>query len=243
MKPASFALPTVLLLGVGLIFAARRWKRPLTATLDEELRQQMIQTQIVARGVKNSRVLSSLSKIPRHFFVPNVSLEEAYSDRPLAIGHGQTISQPYIVALMAELLDPQPTDKILEIGTGSGYQTAVLSQLVREIFSIEIVPELARRAKFLFQELGIHNINTKIDDGYKGWFEKAPFNGIVVTAAPEQIPQPLLNQLAPGGHFVVPVGPANEQQLLIFKKTREGFDSRSIIPVRFVPMTGQVQKT
>ncbi len=172
----------------------------------QKAREHMVARQIAARGVSNPRVLEAMRSVERHRFVPPDAVDLAYTDQPLPIGHGQTISQPYIVALMTELLDPQPSDTVLEIGTGSGYQAAVLATLVSHVYTIEIIPALADEAARRLEELGYHNVTVRCADGYRGWPEHAPFDGIIVTAAPPTIPRPLLDQLAPGARLVVPVG-------------------------------------
>ncbi len=198
-------------------------------------RERMVDRQIERRGIENVRVLQALRDVKRHLFVPPEEISEAYEDHPLPIGHGQTISQPYIVALMTESIDPKHSDRVLEIGTGSGYQAAVLSRLVKEVYSIEIVESLGREAQKRLKDLGYDNVTVRIGDGYKGWPEKAPFDAIVVTAAPPEIPQALIDQLAEGGRMVVPVGTAFQELLLIEKKKGE-ITKRVITAVRFVPM-------
>jgi len=206
-------------------------------------RARMVDTQIVSRGVRDPRVLSAMREVPRHLFVDPAQWPRAYDDTPLPIAGNQTISQPYIVALMTELLDLQPQERVLEIGTGSGYQSAVLSRLSRDVYTIEIVPELARDAAERLSRLGYKNVTVREADGYRGWPERAPFDGIIVTAAPERIPQPLLDQLAPGGRMVIPVG-GFFQELKVFRKDASGrITEQAILPVRFVPMTGEVEKT
>jgi protein-L-isoaspartate(D-aspartate) O-methyltransferase len=200
----------------------------------------MVRTQIEARGVANPRVLEAMRTVPRHLFVPEAYRDEAYADHPLPIGRGQTISQPYIVAVMTELLDPQPTDRVLEVGTGSGYQAAVLSLLVDKVTTIEIVPELAERARRDLARLGYENVEVIRGDGYRGVPEQAPFDGIMVTAAPEKVPKPLTEQLKPGARLVIPVG-GRYQELRVLHRTDEGIRTRTIFPVRFVPMTGEAQ--
>ena len=203
----------------------------------------MVESQIVARGVRDPRVLAAMRKVPRHRFVDDAQRAEAYEDHPLPIPGNQTISQPYIVALMTELLELKPDSRVLEIGTGSGYQSAVLAELAKEVYTIEIVPELARLARTRLSELDYANVTVREGDGYRGWPEHAPFDGIIVTAAPERIPQPLLDQLAPGGIMVIPVG-GFFQELKVFRKSADGrITERDILPVRFVPMTGEVEKT
>jgi len=184
-----------------------------------------------------------MRKVPRHRFVDDAQRAEAYEDHPLPIPGNQTISQPYIVALMTELLELAPSSRVLEIGTGSGYQSAVLAELADHVYTIEIVPELARLAESRMKELGYGNVTVREGDGYRGWPEHAPFDGIIVTAAPERIPQPLLDQLAPGGVMVIPVG-GFFQELKVFRKSADGrITEKDILPVRFVPMTGEVEKT
>jgi protein-L-isoaspartate(D-aspartate) O-methyltransferase len=196
----------------------------------------MVRNQIEARGVKNQRVLEALRKVPRHMFVPADLQEKAYDDRPLPIGHDQTISQPYIVGLMSELLDASPEHKVLEIGTGSAYQAAILSQLVKQVHSIEIVPELARSAAELLNRLGYKNVNVRLGDGYAGWPEQAPFDRIILTAAPPKIPQALLDQLKPGGRLVAPEGDRYQELVVIDKNADGSLTRRPSIPVMFVPM-------
>jgi protein-L-isoaspartate(D-aspartate) O-methyltransferase len=195
---------------------------------------------IEARGVADPRVLEVMRDVPRHQFVPETMRERAYGDYPLPIGNGQTISQPYIVAAMTELLEPAIGDTVLEIGTGSGYQAAVLSKLVHEVYSIEIVAELAEDARKKLAELGYDNVVVITGDGYRGLPKKAPFDGIIVTAAPEEVPQPLIDQLAVGGRLVIPVG-GMIQELVVLERTRDGVQTRRVFPVRFVPMTGEVR--
>jgi protein-L-isoaspartate(D-aspartate) O-methyltransferase len=210
---------------------------------DAARRARMVETQIRARGVRDPRVLAAMEKVPRHLFVDSSQREQAYEDHPLPIAGSQTISQPYIVALMTELLDLSPKARVLEIGTGSGYQSAVLAELASEVYSIEILPDLARTASEKLKSLGYTNVVVLEGDGYRGWPEHAPFDGIVVTAAPERIPQPLVDQLATGGRMVIPVG-GFFQELKVFTKAKDGsLSEKDIIPVRFVPMTGEIEKT
>ena len=215
----------------------------LPSDTDADRRTRMVESQIVARGVRDPRVLAAMRKVPRHRFVDDAQRAEAYEDHPLPIPGNQTISQPYIVALMTELLELKPNSRVLEIGTGSGYQSAVLAELADRVYTIEIVPELARLAQTRLRELGYDNVTVREGDGYRGWPEHAPFDGIIVTAAPERIPQPLLDQLAPGGIMVIPVG-GFFQELKVFRKSADGrITEKDILPVRFVPMTGEVEKT
>ncbi len=204
-------------------------------------RLQMVTTQIVSRGVHDPRVLDALRRVERHRFVPEGLRDQAYQDRPLAIGHRQTISQPYIVALMTEVARVKPGARVLEIGTGSGYQAAVLSLLAGEVYTIEIVEPLASQAAARLEALGYRNVTVRAGDGYRGWPERAPFDAILVTAAPPEIPQPLLEQLAMGGRLVAPVG-EGDQELVVVERTAAGLQRRRIIPVRFVPMTGEAQR-
>ena len=206
-----------------------------------KLREDMVRTQIAARGVRDERVLSAMRKVPRHQFVPPEMRAEAYADHPLAIGEGQTISQPYIVGLMTELLEVKPGDRVLEVGTGSGYQAAVLASMGCDVYTVEIRPTLAQEAERRLKSLGLDDVNIRAGDGYVGWQGAAPFAGIIVTAAPEHVPQPLLDQLAVGGHLVIPVG-AFYQMLKVITRTASGYPERDVIPVRFVPMTGEVER-
>ncbi len=207
----------------------------------QKLRTAMVQQQIIARGVKDPRVIKAMETVPRHKFLPPEEAPFAYADEPRPIGHGQTISQPYIVAFMTEQLHLKPTDRVLEIGTGSGYQAAVLAEIADSIFTIEIIPELAQEAAKRLKALGYDNVVVKQGDGYNGWPEKAPFDAIIVTAAPPKIPPPLLEQLKNGGTMVLPVG-EYVQELVVVKKSATGMAMQNILPVRFVPMTGKVQK-
>jgi protein-L-isoaspartate(D-aspartate) O-methyltransferase len=215
---------------------------PAAADVDlGRLRSQMVQKQIRARGVSDERVLAAMQEVPRHLFVPDTELAQAYEDHPLPIGSGQTISQPYVVALMTSLLGVTPQSRVLEIGTGSGYQAAVLSRLACEVYSIEIVPDLAGRALGTLARLGYDNVHVRIGDGYRGWPEAAPFDAIVLTAAPPSVPSPLVDQLKAGGRMVLPVG-SREQDLLVLTKGADGkVRQEKVLPVRFVPMTGEAQ--
>jgi protein-L-isoaspartate(D-aspartate) O-methyltransferase len=206
-----------------------------------EERERMVAGQIEARGVRDPRVLDALRAIPRHEFVPTGQRMHAYEDRPLPIGEGQTISQPYIVAVMTELLELDGSEKVLEIGTGSGYQAAVLAKLAREVWSIEIVPELARRAEEDLRRLGYANVHVRSGDGYRGWPEHAPFDAIIVTAAPGHVPEPLVEQLAVGGQLVLPVGDLS-QDLVRVVRGEQGVEQERLLGVRFVPMTGEAQR-
>ncbi len=207
----------------------------------ESLRQQMVETQIIRRNITDQNVLKAMRTIPRHLFVSKRYRAEAYNDHPLPIAAGQTISQPYIVAIMTELIQIDSSSKILEIGTGSGYQAAVLGAISDSVYSIEIIPELAERAKQLLDSLGFKSVQIRAGDGYQGWPEVAPFDAIIVTAAAPEIPQPLLDQLKIGGRMVIPVGDSS-QDLILITKNETGIVKKSIIPVRFVPMTGEILK-
>ena len=202
----------------------------------------MVQQQLVARGIKDERVLAAMGKVPREEFVPPESRDASYEDGPLPIGYDQTISQPYIVAFMTEQLRPKPSDRVLEIGTGSGYQAAILAGLVKEVYSIEIVEPLAKNAEATLARLGCKNIHVKIGDGYKGWPEAAPFDAIVVTCAPDKVPQPLTDQLKEGGRLVIPVGERFAQQLYVLEKKNGQLKESVTLPVRFVPMLREPEK-
>lgn len=204
-------------------------------------RRRMVEQQIESREIRDPRVLDAMRLVPRHRFVPDQLQDEAYSDTPLPIGLDQTISQPYIVAYMTEALQLAPTATVLEIGTGSGYQAAVLSEIARQVYSVEIVPALAERSQRILTELGYENIQLRQGDGYRGWPEAAPFDGIIVTAAPDHVPPALVDQLAVGGRLVIPVG-ASAQQMRVITRTEDGPTSETTIPVRFVPMTGEARE-
>ena len=201
------------------------------------LRERMVREQIQNRGIKDQRVLDAMMFVPRHLFVKPEVMDNAYDDNAMPLSHGQTISQPYIVGLMTELLQPEKTSKVLEIGTGCGYQTAVLAEIVQQVYTVEIIPELAESAWKRLQALGYQNVQGKIGNGYYGWEEYAPFDGILVAAAPEKVPEPLLQQLVVGGRLVLPVGDYY-QDVVCIRKTERGLERRTISGVRFVPMTG-----
>lgn len=228
-----------------LMFGQFLWMPSLPSAAPAEeyaaLRSRMVERQLKApgRNITHPGVLKAMEEVPRHELVPPGQREYAYEDRPLPIGHGQTISQPYVVAFMTEKLDPKPGDKILEIGTGSGYQAAVLSKLVAEVYSIEIVEALGLRATADLQRLGYGNVRVRVGDGYRGWPEAAPFDAIIVTAAPEQVPQPLVDQLKDGGRMIIPVGPSGDQNLYLLEKRGAKLERQAVLPVRFVPMTGE----
>jgi len=209
---------------------------PDTSWEHERLRTRMVEEQIAARDVSDPAVLEAMRSVPRHRFAPDHDPELAYSDRPLPIGQNQTISQPYIVARMTELVRPTPTDRVLEIGTGSGYQAAVLGEIVDSVYTIEILPELSATATKRLRRLGYDNVAVRNADGFKGWPRRAPFDAIVVTAAPETIPPPLLEQLADGGRMIIPVGPTGRtQELTLVTKENGEISKQSLAPVRFVP--------
>jgi len=217
-------------------------KSDLAATPNEDQftkqRLRMVERQIRARGIRDQAVLEALRKTPRHRFVPETYRHLAYEDHPLPIGQNQTISQPFIVAYMTEAAEISPQDKVLEIGTGSGYQAAILGEIAREVYSIEIIPELAERARHTLGELGYKNIQVRAGNGYLGWPEHAPFDAILVTAAPDEIPKALVEQLAAPGKMVIPVG-VGDQEMVIITKTKDGVVEKRTMPVRFVPMTGK----
>ena len=206
-----------------------------------QARETMVETQIAARGIRDAAVLAAMREVPRHEFVPEAIHFRAYEDRPLPIGDDQTISQPYIVALMTELAQLEAGDRVLEVGTGSGYQAAVLAALGAEVYTIEIIEALGKRARKDLERLGYLHIHYKIGDGYAGWKSAAPFAAIIVTAAPPHVPQPLIDQLAVGGRLVIPVGDTH-QSLVRITRTEEGVRRETIAPVRFVPMTGEAQR-
>jgi len=204
-------------------------------------RNKMVAAQLEARDIESPRVLAAMGRVPRHAFVPDHGQPVAYNDHPIRIGKGQTISQPYIVAYMTQALGLQANDRVMEVGTGSGYQAAVLAEVAQSVHTIEILPGLAKRARSVLQALGYQNIQYRVSDGYAGWPEAAPFDAIMVTAAPGHVPQPLLDQLDIGGRLVIPVG-EEQQALMLFERTPTGFKETRLLPVRFVPMTGQAQE-
>jgi protein-L-isoaspartate(D-aspartate) O-methyltransferase len=232
----------MLLVWFVLLAACQASIAPATATpvLDELARQRelMVESQIEGRDVTDERVLAAMRQVERHRFVPDDLITQAYADHPLPIGFGQTISQPYIVALMSEALQVEPGDRILEIGTGSGYQAAVLAELGAETYTIEIIPELAEQAAARLAELGYQNVEVRQADGYFGWEEQAPFDGIIVTAAPDHLPQPLANQLTEGGRLIIPIGPQGSyQSLWLFEKIEGELQATNLGAVSFVPFT------
>ncbi|MFZ0392139.1 MAG: protein-L-isoaspartate(D-aspartate) O-methyltransferase [Calditrichia bacterium] len=244
MKIAQFIQITSVFLLVLVLATCTRseeQENPLPEDEYKIMRKNMVENQIRARGIKDERVLLALENVPRHEFVSAQLHNQAYRDDPLPIGEGQTISQPYIVAYMTEQLHLKPQDKVLEIGTGSGYQAAILAELCDSVFSIEIIPKLSEHASQVLKKLGYNNVYLRVGDGYLGWPEHAPFDAIIVTAAPEKIPQPLIDQLAKGGRMIIPVGD-KWQELILLTKTADGIKQKKKIPVRFVPMRGIIEK-
>jgi len=236
LKALTIVLVSALIL-VVLVPQAGAWDEPRAM---RKRRFDMVSRQIAARGIRDEAVLEAMRSVPRHLFVPERMGDSAYNDSPLPIGEGQTISQPYIVALMSELLEVQPDHRVLEIGTGSGYQAAVLSELVAEVFSIEIKKVLHQRASEILEELEYRNVRTRHGDGYYGWEEEAPFDGIIITAAVDHVPPPLLRQLVDGGKLVLPLGhPFSYQNLVVVTREGEDFRLEQITGVLFVPMTGK----
>lgn len=240
------------LLAVALLVACRSETtapKPAPATADRAPatndataeRERMVRETIEERGVRDPRVLAAMRRVPRHELVPANLRANAYDDRPLPIGFEQTISQPYIVAAMTEAAQLTEGERVLEVGTGSGYQAMVLAELGVDVYTIEIVEPLAKRTHQLFERLGYTKIQTRIGDGYRGWPDAAPFDAIIVTAAPPEVPQPLVDQLAVGGKLVIPVG-KHSQQLEVITKTKDGTTGEALMDVRFVPMTGEAQR-
>jgi protein-L-isoaspartate(D-aspartate) O-methyltransferase len=240
LKTAAAASVAVTI-GVFIVLGFGNSSRTESEPTQAARREEMVKTQLEARGIKDKAVLAALRKVPRHRFVPALWQGRAYEDGPLPIGEAQTISQPYIVAWMTELIEPKKGMRVLEIGTGSGYQAAVLAECVAEIDTIEVIPELGRKAEALLRELGYRNIRARIGDGYAGWPERAPYDAILLTAAPpDDVPKPLLDQLKVGGRLVAPVG-RDDQHLVRITRTETGLKREVLAPVRFVPMTGKVQ--
>lgn len=237
--PSSLLAGTLLLLAIllGVAFAGTFIAaQALASDTFVKKRHQMVESQIKSRGISDLKVLRAMSTVPRHLFVPKYLRRQAYVDGPLPIGHGQTISQPYIVAYMTDILHIQPGHRILEIGTGSGYQAAVLAELTDQVYTIEIIPQLAASVGKRLKETGYDSVHVRQGDGYHGWLDAAPFNGIMVTAAAEFIPPPLLQQLAEGGRMIIPVGsPFFVQHLMLVEKKQGEITTRSLMPVRFVP--------
>ena len=235
----GFALRAVFFLANLVIVASCAGSETQLGTRDWNTeRRRMVEVQLRGRDIRQARVLDIMGTVPRHLFVPEAERERAYNDTPLPIGHGQTISQPYIVAFMTQELDIEPGHRVLEIGTGSGYQAAVLGALAKEVYSIEIVAPLAERARQILKSLGYRNINVRAGNGYLGWPEHAPYDRIMVTAAPDEVPAALVQQLKVGGLMAIPVG-TGVQELLILRRTPTRMETLRTLPVRFVPMTGK----
>jgi protein-L-isoaspartate(D-aspartate) O-methyltransferase len=250
----KWLLPSLVFLVAVMVFCGWRWcnwfepsrehtlRHDATEVEFARLRDEMVKRQLTTRDIRDSRVLEVMRRVPRHEFVPEGLRSSAYSDHPMLIGHGQTISQPYIVALMTQLAQLEPSDRVLDIGTGSGYQAAVLAEQVEQVYSIEILQPLADSARERLHRLGYANIEVLCGDGYRGLPERAPFDAIVVAAAPDHVPQPLVEQLASGGRLVIPVG-EHFQNLLVIEKHTDGTTSElAVTPVSFVPMTGEAQE-
>jgi protein-L-isoaspartate(D-aspartate) O-methyltransferase len=227
---------------VAFLAATGCHRNPTSTSEFAAERQKMVEQQLKPRGVRDERVFAAMSKVPREEFVPENLRAQAYSDNALPIGHDQTISQPFIVAFMTEQLRPKPTDRVLEIGTGSGYQTAILAELVKDVYTIEIVEPLAKEASARLARLDYSNAHVKVGDGYQGWPEVAPFDGIIVTCAPDKVPQALAQQLKEGGRMIIPVGSGLDQQLYLLEKKNGELAQTAILPVRFVDMTGEAAK-
>jgi protein-L-isoaspartate(D-aspartate) O-methyltransferase len=229
------------LLGVSAVMATAALLAGQSQSVHEARREHMVREQIQSRGITDKAVLAAVRKVPRHRFVPELLQAQAYDDGPLPIGEGQTISQPEIVAMMTELIKPEKTFRVLEIGTGSGYQAAILAECVKQVDSIEVVPSLGKKAEVVLRDLGYKNIKLRVGDGYQGWSERAPYDAIILTAAPpKDVPRPLLEQLKVGGRLVAPVGKL-DQKLVRITRTETGYEREVITAVRFVPMTGKAQ--
>jgi protein-L-isoaspartate(D-aspartate) O-methyltransferase len=235
--------------GVGLLVflaSSRGWTQNAASKEKEDptapQRRRMVQRHLVERGIKNPRVLEAFRTVPRHRFLPPETRRQAYDDESIPIGEGQTITPPYDVAFMTEVLDPEPTDKVYEVGTGSGYQASILSRLVKEVYSVEIHEPLSRRATQVIKELGYSNVHTRAGDGYAGWPEAAPFDAIIVTCAPQNIPPPLIEQLKEGGRMVIPLGDRFNQVVHLIQKKNGKLTDHQLRPTLFVPMTGKAQQ-
>ncbi|MGE0473999.1 MAG: protein-L-isoaspartate(D-aspartate) O-methyltransferase [Nitrospirales bacterium] len=244
-RPKMSLVAVLLIIGLGSVVTRCGNGNQAMSQGNEDTRQAerdwMVNTQIVGGGITDPKVVVAMRRVPRHRFIPDEHVEGAYGDFPLSIGHNQTISQPFIVAYMTEALKLNSGEKVLEIGTGSGYQAAVLAELGAHVFSIEIIEPLALRAKAILSKLGYDTVRVRTGDGYQGWSDESPFDAIILTAAPSHVPSPLLEQLAIGGRLIVPVG-GHTQKLLLMQRTEEGYQQSELLPVRFVPMTGQAQK-
>jgi protein-L-isoaspartate(D-aspartate) O-methyltransferase len=227
----------------GLLAILMMGQAELVRAEDGEVksREEMVRNQLAAGGIRNAEVLQAMAEVPRHEFVPPSLRAYAYADGPLPIGHGQTISQPFIVAYMTQAMELRKEDTVLEIGTGSGYQAAILGKLTKEVYTIEIVQPLAESARAVLSKLGFENVHVRLGDGYLGWPEKAPFDAIIVTCAPDHVPEPLISQLKEGGRLVIPVGAAGGiQQLVLLRKRNGQISKEKMLDVRFVPMTGKI---
>ncbi len=239
---SCLTLVRVTLIGVlawtSSCYGDREVDSPLIDPHRETERHRMVDEHIIPQGINDPAVLTAMRRVLRHRFVPATNSALAYRDGPLPIGHSQTISQPSLVAMMTEALTLKKTDKVLEVGTGSGYQTAVLAEIVDKVLTVEIMEPLARQAERTLTELGYNNVRIRVGDGYNGWPEEAPFDAIIVTAAPDHVPQPLLNQLGVGGRLILPVG-RSFQTLELYRRTAEGYEHKTLIPVRFVPLVRQ----
>ena len=234
-KTKSTSIKIFMLLILTMHFGCKTRTQPQTDNY-QSLRFQMVDQQIAARGITDRQVLSAMRKVERHLFVPEELVRYAYGDHPLSIGYGQTISQPYIVAFMTEVLNLEKASKVLEIGTGSGYQAAILGEICDSVFSVEIVPQLVERSARLLKMLGYSNVLVKNGDGYLGWAEHAPYDAIIVTCAPTHVPEPLTKQLSEGGRMIIPVGQRGVQELVLLTKKKGKLVKHSVLPVRFVPM-------
>jgi len=227
---------------LAAIAAAGCGQKPALSSDFAAERQRMVQQQLMTRGINDARVLAAMAKVPREEFVPADERAGAYTDHPLPIGYDQTISQPYIVAFMTEQLHLKQSDRVLEIGTGSGYQAAILAELVAEVYTIELAEPLARNAEATLARLGYKNLHVKVGDGYKGWPENAPFDAIIVTCAPDRVPRPLTDQLKDGGRMIIPVGDRFAQELYLLEKKKGQLKESAVLPVRFVPMAGEASE-
>jgi protein-L-isoaspartate(D-aspartate) O-methyltransferase len=221
-------------------YDTRDQKKPESASFYSSERQHMVEFQIIRRGIHDKKIIDALLEVERHRFVPDKYIPHAYEDRPLPIGEGQTISQPYVVAFMTDVLDLARTDRVLEIGTGSGYQAAILGELCDHVYTVEVIPSLGRKAEILLNELGYEHVNVKIGDGYQGWKEHAPFDAIIVTCAPSHIPEPLKAQLKEGGRMIIPVGRLGRQELVLLRKINNELKQENVLPVLFVPMVDKI---
>jgi protein-L-isoaspartate(D-aspartate) O-methyltransferase len=240
MRPLGVPLGALVSWGLFMSVSFVGCAPPEEPQAQTELRRRMVREQLrgPGRDIRNERVLQAMEKVPRHEFVPESVRAHAYEDRPLPIGYGQTISQPFIVAFMTEQVNPQTGERILEVGTGSGYQAAILAEMGAEVYTIEILQPLAERAESTLRRLGYTNVHVRTGDGYLGWPEAAPFDAILVTCAPDHVPAPLVDQLKDGGRMIIPVGPPGMQELVVLRKREGKLERRAVLPVLFVPMTG-----